>query len=260
MKLFGILMLAMVALTSCDQADPTPSDWQLASISVEEGEYAIEYLESGKVAAVRYTEGVDVTNYNFTWSNNDYTLTMLTDHGNGDVALNKFEFLDVKIGSEVKKVIYKVTYDMEDEGAEDGKSVQVNWITAPNEAIPSIIESFSYNTGDKGDASWFAFDDHIRLEYTTNVETVEVHFDNQIDAWWTKLPVEVSAVLFENEFDYPYFLSLKEVTSIVNTYENKNTEDYNNTFSYFYGHGNNVDKIVTNEQDINFIWIDKNAK
>lgn len=248
MKNFAMMMLTVIALASC-QDDPTPAVERLTDINVQEGNYAISYDGDGDVSLVQYFEGVDVTTYSFTWSADNHKLTMLTTQGTNDVTVNTFEYLDVVIDGKPETVLHKIVFD-------DDKLVQVNYIAAPGEHDLTIVESFTYNLnggGDMGDATWSMNSNQLILDYSTNNETVEINFNNSIDAWWTKLPAEISAVLFENEFDYPYFLSTKEVASIVNTYDAKETSDYNNIFNYQYS-GDRIAKIGMNGNSATFIW------
>jgi len=255
-NLVGTLFITVVIL-SCSSEEPKPVT-HLTSISVAEGKYEIQYLESGLVESIKYTEGVDLTTYTFNWSQDKYTLTMTLDEGSNDVVLNTFEYMDVKVDGEVKKIIHKVIFDDEGDG---GKSIQINYINAANESIPSIVESFTYNLGmasETGDATWTETDNQIGLDYSTNEEIVKVNFNNSVDAWWTKLPAEVAAVLFENEFYYPYFLSLKEVTSIENTYGGgKTTPDYNDTFQYQYDNDGSILSVENTDQTVMFGWTKK---
>lgn len=258
-NIVGTLFIAAVIL-SCSSEDPKPVT-HLTSISVAEGEYEIQYLENGLVESVKYTEGVDLKTYTFHWSQDKYTLTMIIGEGGNenDVVLNTFEYIDVKVDGEVKKVIHKVIFD--DENDDDGKLVQIHYINAPNENIPSIVESFEYNLGllsETGDATWTETDNQIVLDYSTNDEVVKINFNNSVDAWWTKLPAEITAVLFENEFYYPYFLSMKEVTSIENTYGGaKQTPDYNDTFEYQYDSDGSILSIESTDQIVMFEWTKK---
>lgn len=251
------LVIATIILVSCSSDDPKPVK-HLTSISVAEGEYEIRYLENGLVESVKYTEGVDLTTYTFNWSQDEYTLTMILDEGSNDVVTNTFEYVDVKVDGEVKKVIHRVIFDDEGDG---GKLVQINYINAPNENIPSIVESFTYNLGmasETGDATWTATNNQIALNYSTNDEVVKINFNNSVAAWWTKLPEEVAAVLFENEFYYPYFLSMKEVSSIENTYGGgKVTPDYNDTFDYEYDSDGSILSIENTAQTVMFEWTKK---
>lgn len=251
------LVIVTIILVSCSSDDPKPVI-HLTSISVAEGEYEIHYLENGLVESVKYTEGVDLTTYTFDWSNDNYKLTMILDEGSDDEVFATFEYMDVKVDGEIKKVIHKVTFDDEGDG---GKLVQINYINAPNENIPSIVESFTYSLGmlsETGDATWTATNNQIALDYSTNDEVVKINFNNSVDAWWTKLPAEVSAVLFENEFYYPYFLSMKEVTSIENTYGGgKVTPDYNDSFEYQYDNDGSILSIESTDQTVMFEWIKK---
>lgn len=255
-NILGTLFIAAVIL-SCSSEDPKPVT-HLTSISVAEGEYEIQYLENDLVESVKYTEGVDLTTYTFDWSNDNYTLTMTLDEGSDDEVFAIFEYMDVKVDGEVKKVIHKVIFDDEGDG---GKSIQINYISAPNENIPSIVESFTYNLGmasETGDATWTATNNQIVLDYTTNDEVVKINFNNSVDAWWTKLPAEVAAVLFENEFHYPYFLSMKEVTLIENTYGGgKVTPDYNDTFEYQYDSDGSILSVESTDQTVMFEWTKK---
>lgn len=255
-KILGTLFIIAVIL-SCSSEDPKPVT-RLTSISVAEGEYEIQYLENGLVESVKYTEGVDLTTYTFDWSNDNYTLTMTLDEGSNDQVFATFEYMDVKVDGKIKKVIHKVIFDDEGDG---GKVVQINYINAPNESIPSIVESFTYNLGmasETGDANWTATNNQIALDYSTNDEVVKINFNNSVNAWWTKLPAEITAVLFENEFDYPYFLSMKEVTSIENTYGGgKVTPDYNDTFEYQYDNDGSILSVENTDQTVMFVWTKK---
>jgi hypothetical protein len=255
-NILGTLVITAVIL-SCSSEDPNPVT-RLTSISVVEGEYEIQYLENGLVESVKYTEGVDLTTYTFDWSNDNYTLTMTLDEGSDDEVFATFEYIDAKVDGEVKKVIHKVIFDDEGDG---GKLVQVNYINAPNENIPSIVESFTYNLGmasETGDATWTTTNNQIVLDYSTNDEVVKINFNNSVDAWCTKLPAEVAAVLFENEFYYPYFLSMKEVTSIENIYGGgKVTPDYNDTFEYQYDNDGSILSIENTVQTVVFDWTEK---
>lgn len=251
------MLIVTIVLTSCSSEEPKPVT-RLTSISVAEGKYEIQYLENGLVESVEYTEGVDLSTYTFDWSQDQYTLTMTLDEGSVDEVFAIFEYIDAKVGGEVKKVIHKVIFDDEGDG---GKLVQINYINAPNENIPSIVESFTYNLGmasETGDATWTATNNQIVLDYSTNDEVVKINFNNSVDAWWTKLPAEVAAVLFENEFYYPYFLSMKEVTSIENTYGGgKVTPDYSDTFEYQYNSDGSILSIESTDQTVMFDWTKK---
>lgn len=256
LKVATALFVASIIL-SCSSDDPKPVTL-LTAISVAEGDYKIQYLENGLVESVKYFEGVDLTTYSFIWSQDKYTLTMTLDEGSNDVVTNTFEYIDVKVDGEVKKVIHRIIFDDEGDG---GKSIQINYINAPNEIIPSIVESFTYNLGmasETGYATWTETDNQIVLDYSTNEEIVKVNFNNSVDAWWTKLPAEVAAVLFENEFYYPHFLSMKEVTSMENTYGGgKVTPDYNDTFEYQYDNDGSILSIESTDQTVMFEWTKK---
>lgn len=256
-KIVTAISIVSSILASCSSEDPKPAAPRLNAISVQEGEYVISYAADGTVSSVKYTEGVDLTSYTFNWSQDKYTLIMTLDEGSNDIVVNTFEYMDVKVDGEVKKVIHKVIFDDEGDG---GKLVQINYINAPNESIPSIVESFTYNLGmasETGDATWTETDNQIVLDYSTNEEIVKVNFNNSVDAWWTKLPTEITAVLFENEFYYPYFLSMKEVTSIENTYGVKETPDYNDTFEYQYNSDGSILSIENTVQIVAFEWSKK---
>lgn len=258
MKILKLLSIGVVFLiSSCSPEDPKPVT-RLTSISVAEGEYEIQYLENNLVESVKYTEGVDLTTYTFDWSNDNYKLTMTLDEGSADEVLATFEYMDVKVDGEIKKGIHKVIFDDEGDG---GKLIQINYINAPNENIPSIVESFTYNLGmasETGDATWTATNNQIALDYSTNDEVVKINFNNSVDAWWTKLPAEVTAVLFENEFYYPYFLSMKEVTSIENTYSGgKATPDYDDTFQCQYDSDGSILSVENIDQTVMFEWTKK---
>lgn len=256
MKNFAMMMLTVIALASC-QDDPNPAVERLTDINVQEGNYAISYDGNGDVSLVQYFEGGDVTTYSFTWSENNYKLVVLSYIEVDDPTTHTFEYLDVKVDEEIKKVIHKVIFDDSGDG---GNLVQVDYIAAPNESIPSIIESFTYfidDESDAGTATWTETDTQIVLDYSTNEEVVKINFHNSIDAWWTKIPAEIMAVLFENEFHYPYFLSMKEVTSIENTYFVKETPDYNDTFEYQYGSNGSILSIENTVQRIMFDWTKK---
>lgn len=257
LKNFAMIVMAVIALSSCQSEDPAPAT-RLTSIITNDGKYTISYDGNGEVSEIKAIYGVDAINYTFGWMNNNYTLIVEADRGDGDIITNTFEYTDVLVNGKLEKVIHKITYD--DEGA-GGKMIRIDYKPAPNESIPSMVDLFSYNMGFEGEtgtATWTETSNKITLNYSTNDETVEIKFNNSISAWWTKLPVQISAVLFENEFyhdfHYPYFLSMKEVTQITNTYSTKYfSPDFNGTFSYQYD-GDRITSITTNENTLTFEW------
>jgi len=251
MKNFALVVLAVIALASCQESDPKPAIFGLTKIQVEEGEYAIIYNADSSVSKVEYTEGVDLITYSFNWSADKHKLTMTLEEGTNDVVTNVFEYIDINVAGKTQTVLAKVTYD--DEGDDEGKTIQINY-------NGNVIESMSYNFGmasETGDASWQETDNSIQLNFTTNSETVKVNFNNNISAWWTRVAPEIAAVMFENEFSYAYFLSTEEVTSIENTYTSgKETPDLNDGFAYDYQDGR-ITAVSMHDQVVRFIWEQK---
>lgn len=259
---FFAMTIVVLSISSCED-DPNPPDKRLTSIVIQEGgKYTITYGSNGAVEGIEafYSDdpNTDVINYTFNWSSDKHQLTVTADRGDNDLIVSTFYYLDILVDGEPETVVYKVTFNDEGDG---GKLIQVNYKSAPGESIPSIIEGFHYEMGDEseyGDATWTEISNKITLGYSTNSEVVEINFNNAADAWWTKLPSEIPAVLFENEFHeqfyYPYFLSMKEVSSITNTYGVKDTPDYNDTFQYQYDGNGDISSIKTSDYTLNFVW------
>jgi hypothetical protein len=249
-------------VTSCSE-DLNPVVKRLTSISINEGgKYTITYGSNGMVEEIQafYSDDLnsDIITYTFDWSSDKRELTVTADRGDSDLIISTFYYLDVLVNGTLKTVVYKVIFDDEGDG---GKLLLISYNSAPGESIPSIIEGLHYKMGDEsewGDATWTETTNKITLGYSTNSEVIEINFNNTVDAWWTKLPAEIPAVLFENEFHdqfyYPYFFALKEVTSIVNTYGVKDTPDYNGTFQYQYDSDGSVTSIKTNGSTLTFVW------
>jgi len=257
-NLKNILIVSLsIIFYACQSDEPDPSVLRLTSITVQEGEYVMSYTADGTISSIKYIEGVDVTNYDFTWSQDKHMLTMLRYIDPNDITTNTFEYVDVLIDGKPKTVLYKVIFDNEGDG---GKLIQINWINKNGSSLPNFIEGLHYDInggGDMGDATWTVTESKIVLDYSTNEEVVNINFDKSVDAWWTKVPAEITAVLFENEFYYPYFLSMKEVTSIENAYQVKGTPDYNDTFEYQYDNDGSILQIENTAQTVMFAWTKK---